>query len=85
MQVPKARKFAREIGADLHLIEGSQREGRINEEDIKTFVKNLFQKKFKKEKKFQYKNIIIQNLVKLIKTYTKNKKNCWTSFAKILE
>ncbi len=37
---PKARKFAREIGADLHLVEGSQREGRINEEDIKAFVKN---------------------------------------------
>ena len=37
---PKARKFAREIGADLHLVDGSQREGRINEEDIKAFVKN---------------------------------------------
>ena len=29
---PKTRKFARELGAELHLIEGSQREGRINEE-----------------------------------------------------
>jgi pyruvate dehydrogenase E2 component (dihydrolipoamide acetyltransferase) len=37
---PKTRKFAREIGADLHLIKGSQRAGRINEEDIKIFVKN---------------------------------------------
>jgi len=47
---PKARKFAREIGADLHLIEGSQREGRINEEDIKTFVKtSLADKRFKKK------------------------------------
>ena len=36
---PKVRKFAREIGADLHLVDGSQREGRINEEDIKAFVK----------------------------------------------
>ena len=36
---PKARKFAREMGADLHLIKGSQREGRISENDIKTFVK----------------------------------------------
>ena len=36
---PKTRKFAREIGADLHLVDGSQREGRINEEDIKAFVK----------------------------------------------
>ena len=36
---PKVRKLARELGADLHLIKGSQREGRVNEEDIKTFVK----------------------------------------------
>ena len=27
---PKTRRFAREIGADLHLIKGSQREGRID-------------------------------------------------------
>jgi len=48
---PKARKFAREIGADLNLVEGSQREGRINEEDIKEFVKkSLSGKILKKEK-----------------------------------
>ena len=39
---PKTRKFAREVGADLRLIKGSQREGRISEEDVKTFVKNSF-------------------------------------------
>ena len=36
---PGARKFARQLGAELNLIKGSQRAGRINEEDIKTFVK----------------------------------------------
>ena len=36
---PKVRKLARELGADLHLVKGSQREGRVNEDDIKTFVK----------------------------------------------
>jgi len=36
---PKARKFARELGAKLDLIKGSQREGRINEDDIKTYIK----------------------------------------------
>ena len=47
---PKARKFAREIGADLHLVKGSQRQGRINEEDIKAFVKSsLTEKILKKE------------------------------------
>jgi len=39
---PKARKFARELGADLHLIKGSQREGRVSEDDIKKFVKESF-------------------------------------------
>ena len=36
---PKVRKLAREFGADIYQIQGSQREGRINEEDIKAFVK----------------------------------------------
>jgi len=47
---PKARKFAREVGADLHLVEGSQREGRINEEDIKKFVKKSLSGKSLKKK-----------------------------------
>jgi len=37
---PNTRKFAREIGADLHLIKGTLRKGRVSEEDIKTFVKS---------------------------------------------
>ncbi len=36
---PKARKFARELGADLQLIKGSKREGRVTEEDITKFVR----------------------------------------------
>ena len=47
---PKTRKFAREVGANLHLIEGSQREGRISEEDIKKFVKNSLSGKLPKQK-----------------------------------
>jgi len=41
---PKTRKFARELGADLHLVKGSQREGRINEDDIRSFVKQSLSK-----------------------------------------
>jgi pyruvate dehydrogenase E2 component (dihydrolipoamide acetyltransferase) len=37
---PKVRKFARELGANLRLVKGSQRVGRVSEEDIKLFVKN---------------------------------------------
>ena len=36
---PKARKFARELGADLRLVEGTQRDGRVTEDDIKKFIK----------------------------------------------
>ena len=36
---PKVRKLAREFGADIYQIEGSQREGRVSEEDVKSFIK----------------------------------------------
>ena len=35
---PKVRKFARELGANLENIEGSERKGRITEKDVKKFV-----------------------------------------------
>ena len=34
---PKVRKFARELGANIRLIEGSERKGRISEEDVLYF------------------------------------------------
>ncbi len=36
---PKVRKFARELGANVSDIQGSQRAGRISEEDVKEFIK----------------------------------------------
>ena len=39
---PKVRKFARELGANLHLIDGSQREGRVTEDDVRVFVNKSF-------------------------------------------
>ncbi len=35
---PKARKFARELGVDIKKVLGSERDGRIVEDDIKQFV-----------------------------------------------
>ena len=35
---PKARKFARELGVDINEVSGSERIGRVIEEDIKDFV-----------------------------------------------
>ena len=50
---PKTRKFARELGADLRLIKGTQREGRVNEDDIKTYVKESFLEPKTKQKKIE--------------------------------
>jgi len=35
---PKVRRFARELGANVSLIEGTERKGRITEEDVKKFI-----------------------------------------------
>ena len=35
---PKARKFARELGVDIDQVTGSEKDGRVIEEDIKRFV-----------------------------------------------
>ncbi len=35
---PKVRKFARELGVDIQKVKGSERDGRIIEDDIKLFV-----------------------------------------------
>ena len=36
---PKVRKFARELGTDVSKISGSEKFGRVTEEDVKNFVK----------------------------------------------
>ena len=36
----KARKFARELGVDINKVQGSERDGRVIENDIKLFVSN---------------------------------------------
>ena len=37
---PKVRKFARELGANVLEITGTQRAGRVSEEDVKNFIKS---------------------------------------------
>jgi len=46
---PKIKKFARELGVDLQLVDGSARKGRIVEEDIKKFIKSTLNTKVTKE------------------------------------
>ena len=37
---PKVRKFARELGANVVEILGTQRAGRVSEEDVKNFIRS---------------------------------------------
>ena len=37
---PKVRKFARELGANIKEIQGTERKGRITQDDVKNFVNN---------------------------------------------
>ena len=41
---PKARKFARELGININEIHGSQRQGRVIENDIKEFISSKINK-----------------------------------------
>jgi len=47
---PKVRKLAREFGADIYEIRGSQREGRVSEEDIKSYIKKSISGKIENKK-----------------------------------
>ncbi len=42
---PKVRKFARELGVDINKVSGSERQGRVTESDIKSFVSNRSRQK----------------------------------------
>ena len=46
---PKVRKLAREFGADIYQIQGSQRVGRVSEEDVKSFIKGSISGKIQKK------------------------------------
>ena len=44
LQAQKARKFARELGVNINEIVGSERQGRIVEDDIKNFISSEINK-----------------------------------------
>ena len=46
---PKVRKLAREFGANIYQIKGSQRQGRVSEEDVKSFIKEFISEKTSKK------------------------------------
>ncbi len=42
LATPKVRKFARELGANVAEIKGSERKGRVTEEDVKKYISQKF-------------------------------------------
>ena len=88
---PKVRKFARELGANIKQIEGSERKGRITEYDVKSFInKKLIQSKNfhqsnKKEEKIQsefkhsdFGEVEIKDMPRVKKIAALHLSNSWT-------
>jgi pyruvate dehydrogenase E2 component (dihydrolipoamide acetyltransferase) len=87
---PKARKFARELGVDIAQVVGSEKDGRVIEEDIKKFVsstaKNINEikedkiKKIKKEfEHSDFGEIEIKDIPRVKKLSSVYLTNSWTT------
>ena len=58
---PKVRKLAREFGTDIYQIEGSQRKGRVSEEDVKSYIKASISEKSIKNTNSEKNNIFFHS------------------------
>ena len=87
---PKARKFARELGVNINQIAGSQRDGRVVEDDIKKFVSfnsknDVVEKDSKPDKiknEFEHSDfgaIEIKDIPRVKKLSSKYLTNSWTT------
>ncbi len=87
---PKARKFARELGVDINQVAGSQKDGRVVEDDIKKFVSsysknNVAVKDSKPDKiknEFEHSDfgeIEIKDIPRVKKLSSKYLSNSWTT------
>ncbi len=87
---PKARKFARELGVDINQVAGSQKDGRVVEDDIKKFVSSNSKNKvvIKDSKPDKIKNefehsdfgeIEIKDIPRVKKLSSKYLTNSWTT------
>jgi len=91
---PKVRKFARELGTNISDIKGSQRSGRITEEDVKQFVKSqvsvdqgkVVQKKYKDEYSHkEFGEIEIKNLPRIKKLSGPQLVKSWTEIPHVTQ
>ena len=91
---PKVRKFARQLGANIIEIQGSQRSGRVSEEDVKNFIKKQFSDTQTKESKEIVKNdynhdefgkIEIKDLPRIKKISSKQLIKSWTEIPHVTQ
>ena len=86
---PKARKFARELGVDINKVQGTEKDGRVIEKDIKLFVSNKSGQNEKvhinknEENKLEYAHsefgeIEIKDIPRVKKISSKYLVNSWT-------
>ena len=84
---PKARKFARELGVDINQINGSQRQGRVIENDIKNFISSKINKSTKVKPKIitnefshsDFGEIEVQDIPRVKKLASAYLVNSWTT------
>tara|TARA_B100000953_G_scaffold23509_1_gene19350 strand:- start:1425 stop:2339 length:915 start_codon:yes stop_codon:yes gene_type:complete len=84
---PKARKFARELGLDINLVSGSERESRVVETDIKKYVKEKsLQKTISQESNFKnefphsdFGEIEVKDIPRIKKLAAQHLINSWTT------
>ena len=82
---PKVRKFARELGVDVNLVSGTQRLGRVIENDIKKFIKEKRSPEKKDEGKkteleyphSEFGEIEIKDIPRIKKISAKHLQNSW--------
>ena len=86
---PKARKFARELGVDINRVKGSERDGRVIEDDIKLYISSKSNQReninSKKDEKYkleyshsEFGDIEIKDIPRVKKLSSKYLVNSWT-------
>ncbi len=86
---PKVRKFARELGIDISKVQGSERQGRVTESDVKLFVatksdisfkdQNTTEQTIKQEYSHsEFGEVDIKDIPRIKKLSSKYLMNSWT-------
>ena len=87
LATPKVRKFARELGANVSDIKGTERKGRVTEYDVKNYIANELnseKEKFTKKNKIEFSHsefgeVEIRDIPRVKKIAAPHLVNSWTT------